>query len=52
VKLQQVLAEDAPYIWGFYAKEMYVYNRRLRGVSLIPAQAAIYQSLRKASWQS
>ncbi|HYM69188.1 MAG TPA: peptide-binding protein [bacterium] len=52
VKLQQVLATDAPYVWGYYQKEMYVYNRRLRGFSLIPAQAAIYQSLRTASWQS
>lgn len=52
VSLQRALADDAPYVWGFYQKEMYVYDTRLRGTTLIPAQAAIYQSLRKASWQS
>lgn len=51
VRFQQILADDAPYVWGYYQKEMYVYRRGLEGLSLIPAQAAIFRSLRTASWQ-
>lgn len=51
VRFQQILADDTPYVWGYYQKEMYVYRRELRGLSLVPAQAAIYRSLRTASWQ-
>ena len=51
VKFQRLLADDAPYVWGYYPKEMYVFPKELRGVALIPAQAAVYQSLRTAVWQ-
>ncbi len=51
VRFQRILADDTPYVWGYYQKEMYVYRRELRGLSLVPAQAAIYRSLRTASWQ-
>ncbi len=51
IRFQQILADDTPYVWGYYQKEMYVYRRELRGLSLVPAQAAIYRSLRTASWQ-
>jgi peptide/nickel transport system substrate-binding protein len=51
VRFQQILADDAPYVWGYYPKEMYVYRRGLRGLALLPAQAAIFQSLRTAAWQ-
>jgi peptide/nickel transport system substrate-binding protein len=50
VKFQQVLADDAPYVWGYYPKEMYVYRRELKGLSLVPSQGALYRSLRTASW--
>lgn len=51
VRFQQILSDDAPYVWGYYPKEMYVYRRGLRGLTLLPAQAAIFQSLRTAAWQ-
>lgn len=50
VKFQQILADDAPYVWGYYPKEMYVYRRELKGLSLVPSQGALYRSLRTASW--
>jgi len=50
-RFQQVLADDAPTVWGYYPKRIYVYEKQLRGLTFIPLQGGVYPSLRRAKWQ-
>lgn len=47
-RFQELLAEDAPYVWGYYPQEIYTVRKQFKGLETIPAQAAIYQSLKHA----
>lgn len=47
-KIQEILREDANYVWGYYPQEVYIARSQFKGIKPIPAQAAIFQSLRNA----
>jgi peptide/nickel transport system substrate-binding protein len=48
-KVQELLHEDANYVWGYYPEEVYIARAQYQGIKTIPAQAAIFQSLRAVS---
>lgn len=48
-QIHKLLHDDANYVWGYYPQEIYIVRSKFNGIKAIPAQGAIFQSLREAS---